>query len=112
MGRDVSTFVHARWRKLHHHQVHTKGRRQPFRSARQPQPTPFTKRDSSRLDPRAGSSKSVSRALFQTANSGNLNGYRCFLDDYTENKRLKFVKSVSLRGYTYRHFPAFLHVFR
>lgn len=35
----------------------TKGRRRPFRSARQPQPTPFTKRDSSRLDPRAGISK-------------------------------------------------------
>ena len=57
MGRNVSTVVHARWRKLHHHQVHTKGRRRPFRSARQPQPTPFTKRDSSRLDPRAGISK-------------------------------------------------------
>lgn len=57
LGRNVSTVVHARWRKLHHHQVHTKGRRRPFRSARQPQPTPFTKRDSSRLDPRAGISK-------------------------------------------------------
>ena len=53
-----------------------------------------------------------SRALFSNSKQRQLERLPLFFRRLYKNKRLKFVKSVSLRGYIYRHFPAFLHGFR